>query len=223
MPGPGRVSTYNGQIWKISGQCIQIDWACIIKFDPHTTRSSCPQTICTCMEERGHSQCLYFLHQGIKLWIVGIKRLNARVKFCTSQPQIFNGTLHLLDSGLSLMWIDARKANKLLWITLDDSGDVIVVQWWQTGCCLCIPREKDANHIQFSIISSDLLNIFQLDLRTKIALSRLCIRAKRHLHKLRCWQMDMKVDSTRHTILLPKNIATSTTNSQKASLNAHDL
>src|SRR5579884_4558067 len=128
-----------------------------------------------------------------------MKRLNAGMKFRTGQTQIFNGPLHFFDSGLAFMRINAGKANKLLRIALNDSRNVIVAQRRQASSRLCVPGEQNANHIKLRIIGGDMLNIFQFDLGTKIAFSGLCIWAKCYLHKLRCWQMDMKVDSPWHS------------------------
>src|SRR5712691_7431059 len=120
------------------------------------------------------------------------------MELCPCQPQVFHGTLDLLDSCFAFVWVNTGKANKLLWVALHYGGDIVISQRRESGCGLRIPCQQDPNHIKCCIVGSNVLDVLELDLCTEKTFSRLSIGAEGHLHKFRGGKMDMKINSTRH-------------------------
>src|SRR5439155_25801182 len=114
MPRPGRMRADDGQAGKVGGQGIQVNRTSVVQLDAHTTWRTCSQTVGAGMEEGRNTQLLNFLHQGIKLRVIRIESLDARMEFRARQPQVFDGAFDFFDGYFSFVRVNAGKADKLL-------------------------------------------------------------------------------------------------------------
>ena len=133
---------------------------------------------------------------------VGIECLYPRMKFRAGQSQFLDSALDFFNRCLSFMGVNTGKTDKLLWIALHNGCNIIIPQRGQTGGGFRIPGQQDTNHIEFRIIGGYLLDILQFHLGTEEAFGGLGVGAERDLHKLRCRQVDMKVDGAWHGMFL---------------------